>query len=190
VKELLGTLAVIISIAAFVPYIRSILQGTTKPHVFSWIIWGSTTFIVFLAQFADKGGAGTWSIGISGLITFYVAWLAYQKKSDSSATRSDWFFFTMAMLAIPFWYLTSNPLSAVLLLTAIDIIGYLPTLRKAYAKPFEEQTLLYNVISVRNLIAITALEHYSLATVLFPALTTFANLVLVGIVYARRRRIA
>jgi hypothetical protein len=50
-------------------YIHSIQQGTTKPHVFSWVIWGSTTFVVFLAQLADKGGAGAWPIGVSGIIT-------------------------------------------------------------------------------------------------------------------------
>ncbi len=57
-KELLGAAAIALTLYAFLPYIRSILQGRTRPHVFSWVIWGSTTFVVFLAQLADKGGAG------------------------------------------------------------------------------------------------------------------------------------
>ena len=66
-KELLSAAAIALTFVAFLPYIRSIKQGVTKPHVFSWVIWGSTTFIVFLAQLADKGGAGAWPIGVSGL---------------------------------------------------------------------------------------------------------------------------
>jgi uncharacterized protein with PQ loop repeat len=52
-KELLGMIAIALTLVAFLPYIRSIFRGKTRPHVFSWVIWGSTTFVVFLAQLAD-----------------------------------------------------------------------------------------------------------------------------------------
>jgi hypothetical protein len=92
-KEALGLLAIALTIYAFFPYIRSIHKGETKPHMFSWILWGATTFIVFLAQYSDEGGAGAWPIGVSGIITLYVAGLAYVKKSDISITKTDWMFF-------------------------------------------------------------------------------------------------
>jgi hypothetical protein len=50
-------IAIALTLIAFFLYIRSI---------FSWIIWGCTTFIVFLAQLAAKGGVGAWAIGVSG----------------------------------------------------------------------------------------------------------------------------
>ena len=50
IKLILSGLAIALTFVAFVPYIRSILQGVTKPHVFSWVIWGTTTVIVFFAQ--------------------------------------------------------------------------------------------------------------------------------------------
>ena len=78
-KEFLSAIAIILTLVAFIPYIRSIQSGKTKPHVFSWIIWASVTFIVFLAQLSDSAGAGAWPIGISGVITLYVAVLAYRK---------------------------------------------------------------------------------------------------------------
>ena len=36
-KLLFSSLAIALTLLAFVPYIRSILAGTTKPHVFSWV---------------------------------------------------------------------------------------------------------------------------------------------------------
>jgi hypothetical protein len=188
-KKILGLAAVLLTFIAFIPYIGSIMRGTTKPHVFSWVIWGSTTFIVFLAQLADKGGAGSWSIGVSGVITLMVAVLAYYKKSDGSITTSDWMFFLLALSALPLWAITSNPLWAVVILTCIDTLGFFPSFRKAYSKPFEEQRLLYVLMSLRNGISILALEHYSLTTMLFPLVITAACLLFIVLITLRRKQL-
>ena len=187
VKELLSAVAIALTFIAFYPYIRSIRQGNTKPHVFSWVIWGSTTFVVFLAQLADKGGVGAWPIGVSGIITIYIAFLAYTKKADNSITPTDWLFLSLAVTSLPLWYLTADPLWAVVVLTVVDVIGFGPTFRKAYIRPFEEQSALFAIMAVRNLIVILALEHYSLTTVLFPATIGAVSLALILMLAYRRR---
>ena len=186
-KELLSAVAIALTLIAFFPYIRSILNGKTKPHVFSWVIWASTTFIVFLAQLSDKAGVGAWPIGISGIISMYVALLAYIKNSDDTITQTDWLFFIMAMTSLPLWYLTSDPLWAVVILTTVDVIGFGPTFRKAYFHPFEEQLIFYAMMATRNLVSIMALEHYSLTTMLFPAVMAAACLMFIMMVAYRRR---
>jgi hypothetical protein len=186
-KELFSAVAIGLTLIAFVPYIRSIHQGKTKPHVFSWVIWGSTTFVVFLAQLADSGGAGAWPIGVSGIITLYVACLAYLKTSDSSITTIDRVFFILSMSSLPLWYVTSDPLWAVVILTTVDTIGFAPTFRKARVRPFEERVTFFAIMAVRNLISIMALEHYSLTTVLFPAVIAATCVVFILMVLFRRR---
>ena len=186
-KEFLSIIAIIITFIAFIPYIRSIHQGKTKPHMFSWIIWASVTFIVFLAQLADKGGAGAWPIGVSGIITLYVAIIAYLKKSDIQITKKDRFFFLIAITALPLWYFTSNPLWAVIILTTIDLIGFAPTFRKSYNHPYEEQLLFFVLMAIRNLISIMALENYSLTTILFPAATALACILFIQMTVIRRK---
>ncbi len=188
-KNLLSTLAIVLTIIAFIPYIRSILQGKTKPHVFSWVIWGCTTFIVCLAQLADNGGAGAWPIGVSGIITLYVAILATIKNSDITITRIDWLFFILAMTSLPLWYFTSHPLWAVVILTTADALGFGPTFRKAYFHPFEEQLMFFVIMTIRNLISIAALEHYSPTTVLFPAVIAVTCLLFILMVVYRRKMI-
>lgn len=185
-KQIFSAIAILITFVAFIPYIRSILKGKTRPHAFSWIIWASVTFIVFLAQIADKGGLGAWPIGISGIITLYVAMLAYSKKSDLTITKTDWLFFISALTAIPFWYFTSNPLWAVMILTTIDLLGFAPTFRKSYQYPYSEQLTFYAIIASRNILSIFALENYSLTTLLFPAATAFACILFIQMVSIRR----
>jgi len=186
-KEIFSAIAIALTIIAFFPYIRSILKEETKPHVFSWVIWGSTTFIVFLAQLKDGGGVGAWPIGLSGLITIVVAILAYLKKSDLTITSIDWCFFLSAMASLPVWYFTSDPLWAVVILTAVDVLGFGPTVRKAYFHPFEENLTFFSLFMARNLIVIMALEYYSPTTVLFPAVIAAACMVLIVMVMLRRR---
>jgi len=194
-KELLSAVAIALTLLAFVPYIRSIVQGKTRPHVFSWLIWGSTTFVIFLAQLADRGGAGAWPMGVSGLITLYIAYLAYvhQRRSDVLAftiNRVDWLFLGVSLLALPLWAVTANPLWAVMVLTVVDVLGFGPTFRKAYSQPYSEHLLFYATITLRNLLATVALAHYSLTTMLFPLTMAIICVIFIMMVLYRRRIIS
>ena len=189
-KEFLSAVAIAITFIAFFPYIRSIMQKQIKPHVFSWVIWGSTTFVVFLAQLEDNGGVGAWPIGVSGIITLFIALLAYIKRSDITITRTDWVFFILAISSLPFWYFTSDPLWAVVTLTTVDVFGFVPTVRKAYLAPYSESLLFFSLFTVRNLIVIIALENYSVTTVLFPAVIAAACLLLMALIAYRRQRLS
>ena len=189
-KEILSAVAITLTFIAFLPYIRSIFQGTIKPHVFSWVIWGTTTFVVFLAQLEDGGGAGAWPIGVSASITIFIAILAYVKRTDIVITKTDWVFFISAISSLPFWYLTSDPLWAVVVLTIVDFLGFAPTVRKAYRYPHSESLLFFTLFTARNLIVIMALENYSLTTVLFPAVIAAACMLLIIMITYRRRALA
>jgi hypothetical protein len=188
-KELLSAAAIILTFAIFVPYIRSIRRGVTKPHVFSWVIWALGTFVVALAQLAGSGGVGAWPIGVSGLITAYIAVLAYRQRCDTAITKTDWVLFVVALAALPCWFLTSDPLWAVVILTGIDLAGFGPTFRASYSRPHDERLGFYSLAAVRNLLAIFALEHYSTTTVLFPAAVGVACALLVAMVAYRRKQL-
>ena len=189
-KEIFSALAIAITFIAFFPYIRSILKKEIKPHIISWIIWGSTTLIIFFAQLEGGGGIGAWPIGVSGIITIYIAFLAYKNRSDISITKTDWCFFLAAMTSLPFWYFTSDPLWAVVVLTTVDVLGFGPTIRKAFHFPHDEDLLFFSLFLFRNLMVIVALEFYSLTTVLFPAVVAAACLFLILVVVNRRQVIS
>jgi hypothetical protein len=185
-KEILSAVATLMTFVAFYPYLRGILGGTVTPHVFSWVIWAATTLVVFFAQVQSGGGVGAWPIGISGGITAVIALLAYARRADASITRSDWLFFISALASLPLWYFTSDPMWAVVVLTAVDILGFGPTLRKAYAFPHSESPLFFALFAVRNFLVVLALESYSIATVLFPAAVAVACVLVIALIVVRR----
>ena len=189
VKVVFSFAAIVLTFIAFVPYIRSIVAGITKPHVFSWGVWGTTTIIVFFAQVEAKGGVGAWPIGVSGAVTLLIAFLAFVKRSDIEITRTDWLFFSLALASLPFWYATADPLWAVIVLTVVDLLGFGPTLRKAYAFPHDENIPFFMLFMTRNLFVIIALEQYSIATTLFPLSVGGACLLLIVMVLYRRNTV-
>lgn len=188
-KELLSVIAIALTFAASVPYVYSILKGATKPHVFSWVVWGTTTFVVFLAQLKGQAGVGAWPIGVSGVITIFIAMLAYAKRGDVTITKTDWVFLLAALSSLPLWYVTSDPLWAVVILTTVDVLGFGPTIRKAYHQPQSEPLNFYALFAIRNLFVIMALEHYSLTTVLFPAVLGLTCVFIIALLMYRRQAI-
>lgn len=188
-QQLLSGLAVLITFVAFVPYIRSVWTGQIKAHVFSWVIWGTTTFVVFFAQLEDGAGIGAWPIGISGAIAIFIGLLAIYKHEDTSITRVDSLFFIAALSSLPAWFFTQDPLWAVVILTSVDLLGFGPTFRKAYDFPHTESLTFFVLIIVRNLLVIGALQHYSITTVLFPAAISVACLLLLIMVFYRRQNL-
>lgn len=185
-KTWLSIIATTISILALFPYLLSTLRGAIRPHVMSWTIWGITTSIVFWAQREAGGGVGAWPVGISAGVAFLIAITAYTKRGDLRIVRTDWVFFLTALAAIPLWYATSSPLLAVLLVTTVDILGFGPTLRKAYDLPHSESLLFFCMIVVRNILVLMALESYSLTTVIFPAAIGSMAAVVAVVVVTRR----
>ena len=186
VKIILSAIAFIVTIALFAEYIRSIRKANTVPHVFSWLIWAGVTLTVFFAQIAGGGGIGAWPIGFSGCMTCYIAFLAYGKRHHSSIKPLDWVFFVLAISALPAWWLTSDPLWAVILLTAADVIGFGPTIRRAYHHPHHENAKFFGLGAIRNLLVVFALEQYSWTTVLFPAAVGVACVAVTILLLIRR----
>lgn len=186
-KELFGALALVLTFVAFIPYFRSIWQKKTRPHIFSWLIWAAGTVIISIAQWTDGAGIGAWPIAVSGLLTFGVVLLALARVPDTSIVKLDWLFLGLALTALPLWFFTSTALSAVIVLTVVDLLGFGPSIRKAYERPTEENASFFAVAVLRNGCVIAALENYSWTTVLFPAAVGGACVLFVLLILARRR---
>lgn len=189
IKALLSAAALILTLVLFIPYIRSILRGDTVPHFFSWLVWAFGTYIVFVAQLLDGAGIGAWPIGFSAVMTSVVAYLAIRRRRQIQLVRLDWVLLILAISALPIWSFTSDPLWAVALLTAADLIGFGPTVRHAYTAPHKEHIGFFALGAVRNVLVLLALQQYSWTTMLFPAAVGIACIMLVGFIVIRRSQV-
>jgi hypothetical protein len=132
------------------------------------------------------GGTGAWVTIISATICLYIAVIAY-KGASQKFTKSDNVTFLVSLLAIPIWILTKNPLLAILLVTAIDVVGFWPTIRKSYNAPNQETLSTYWLAIIKNGFAVAALQHYNLVTVIYPASILVADVLCIGLFTVRSR---
>lgn len=182
-----------ISLAAMIggtiPYVFSVLKGHTRPHVFSWTIWAILTGIAFATQRTAGAGIGAWTMGLSFLGCAVIAGLAVF-RGERRATWGDRAAFMAALFAIPLWLWAPDPLWAVMLVTLIDALGFYPTYRKSWEKPFDEYLPNYALVAVSFGFSLAAIESKTVVTLLYPAMLTVFNGWFVVMCLLRRRKIS
>jgi hypothetical protein len=183
-----GILSVCMMLMSRGTYFASVLKGRTRPHAFSWLIWGTISSIGFAAQFAEGAGPGSWARGF-GAATCFILVVIGLMRGERTIHRADWVTLAVALFAIPLWIMTKTPVWSVLIVCAIDTIGYIPTVRKSWLKPREEAAVSYLLSACGAAFSLLAIEHYTLSTWLYPAVLTTSNFSMGVFLLARRTRL-
>lgn len=186
-KEFIGIITVLLTFVALIPYILDIFNNKTKPHIFTWAVWAIVTILAFLGQWQKGGGAGSWTTGVTGIITILIAIIALFKGSRD-ITKMDVAIFIGALAAIVPWYFTKDPTASVVLLTIIDAVAFIPTIRKTMNDPQSETLMSYILHAVRHALSIFALTSYNLATYFYPLVLAIMNCIVIGVIVTSHRK--
>jgi hypothetical protein len=187
-KLIFGIIAAAVNLAGFYPYIRDIFRGTTKPHPFTWLIWGLIGSIGFFAQLSAGAGAGAWTTLAGALACLLVAALSFT-RGDLRIVALDWWCAAGAMLGLVLWVLTKDPLLAVIFVVLTDALGFVPTFRKAYLRPNEETAFIYVTGAISFVLGMMALETYNITTLLYPLYISLSAATLSVLLLVRRMQL-
>ena len=113
-----AVLAVALATTRYGTYFYTIYQGKTKPHAFSWLLWGSVTGVGTLAQFSLDGGPSAWAFAFVSITCLIIAGLSFF-IGEKDYTKSDWFALLTCFCAIPAWQITQNPIVALVIIMAL-----------------------------------------------------------------------
>jgi hypothetical protein len=184
-KELIGGITVVLAFVGLIPYIIDIFKGKTQPHIFTWVVWAMVTLLAFFAQWMSGGGAGSWTTGVTGLLTIFIAIISI-KKGSRDITTSDVAIFVVALIALVPWMMSKDPTISVIILTAVDALAFIPTIRKTIKAPGSETFSSYVIHFCRHSLSIFALSSYTIATCLYPGVVALCNLLIVVIILRSR----
>ena len=187
-KTLLGALAITVQIIGYIAYFIGIFKGKTKPHAFTWFVFSVVNIVAFIAVLTSGGGAGSWVLGMNVFACSAIALIGLRQK-QVAYDMYDWLALTGALIGVFLWWLTDNPLYAVVLVAFADAIGSIPTFRKAYRKPFEENALSFFSTAISHPLAILALRSFALVTWFYSASLIFIDLSLVILILIRREQV-
>lgn len=185
-KELLGGITIFLSLVGYIPYLRDVFRGKTKPHAFTWIVWTLVTFIVGAAQLAAGSGWGGVHNLTTGLVCAVIVVYALRNR-DKDIKRIDVVLFVLALLSIPLWIVTNNPVYSIILITGIDLLAFIPTLRKTWHDPHSETLVSYVIAGAKYGLAIGAIGIYDFSTLLYPIALILMNITMVTIMATRKK---
>jgi len=187
IKLILAILATVVIVGgAFLPYLRDIFRGKTKPHAYTWLVWTITQGTAVAGLIKGKGGWGALTL-IIGIVFCLIIFLLSLKYGTRNITKSDTVILVAALSAIVVWWQLENPLLAIFMVSVIDVLGYIPTFRKTFEEPWTETAISWAVFSLANILIIFALSEYNLLTLTYLVAITFANFTLLAICLIRRR---
>jgi len=183
-----GVVSVALAFVGYGIYFKQIFSGKVKPHAFSWLVWGLTTTIIFFGQLVKGAGPGAWATGAIAVACWVIFGYALI-KGQKNFVFWDWIFLFVAFISLISWRLTKDPALALILLTITDALATLPTLRKAYNKPFEESLALFSINGIKSIFSILAFRVYTFTAVLYPIMLVLFNSLVALVIFVRRRQL-
>ncbi len=159
--------AVLLATIRYATYFYTIYKGETKPHAFSWLLWGCVTGVGTIAQFELEAGPSAWALAFVSVTCLFIALLSFF-IGERDYKKSDWCVLFVCALAIPIWKLTDNPLLALVLIMSIDCLTYWPTVRKSYLRPDTEPPISYFFAGSRYFLMLFAVPDPGWGNLMYP----------------------
>jgi hypothetical protein len=189
-KFIMGITSIAIGIVAYGVYLwQTSRTGGTQPHPFSWLLWGLVTGVAFIVQVATGGGAGSWVSGFTAVMCIVIGLFSLFQHRWQFALF-DWLSLAAGLILLVYYLTAKNLLSSAIAATAMDVIGYGPTVKKGWAKPYNDSVSSFTLNSIKFVPALCALNSYSVTTWLYPTTLVFVNGAVAMMLLLRRRKVA
>jgi hypothetical protein len=185
-KVLMGSISAIVSFVSFIPYLRTAIQGKTKPHFFTWLVWSILLTIIFIIQVKDGAGAGSWGTGVIALTTICIGMYSWF-YGVRTGSKLDWFALIFSLTTIPLWLFTEDPTFSACLATFIDVVAFYPTVSKTWNDPQSEDLSYYVAWLIKYPTAFLAIEKMSTANAVYPVTWTVIGVAFVLFIIYRRK---
>ncbi len=186
--QILGIGSGVICFFGYVPYLRDIFRGTTKPERASWFIWLVLGIIGFFSQRAE---GATWSLWLSGVnnIGILVIVILSIKYGVGGMRKRDVLALAAAAVGLYLWYLTRHAYIALYITLFIDALGYILIYMKSYSDPGSETLIAWVIYSLAGLAAALSIGTFNPVLLSYPVYVFVVNMIVVLILLSRKQKI-
>lgn len=173
-QEFLVVIAVLLAMIGNVPYLRDVITNKIQPHPYTWLVWSIVSAITFFGQVVKGGGLGSIPTGVAEAFTIIIFLFSLRYGFRTIAKRDTYFLIAALAGLIP-WIITNDPTLSVVTVVGIDLIAFVPTLRKTWHSPQTETPVLYAMNVFRHVLTLGALDAYNIATTLHSVTMIITN---------------
>lgn len=186
-KETIAIIAAVLAVVGNVPYLRDVLSKKVEPHAYTWLVWTLVSGITFFGQVAKGAGVGAIPTAASEIFTVIIFFFSL-RNGFKHVTRIDTVFLIFALTGLIPWALTNDPTISVIIAVSIDLIAFVPTLRKTWFYPETEAPILYSMNALRHALALFSLQAYNIATMLHSIAMIITNTLMTFFILRKRTR--
>jgi hypothetical protein len=187
----LVAVAIVLRLLGGLGYLVATIRGRVRPSIVSWFFWGIVPMITLTVQIQQHVGVEaliTLVLGLGPLSVFITAIIKHTGRMRF--TPADLVCGAFAMLGLALWFITSNPLIAIVCGILGDLFSAVPTIIKCYTNPESEHALPYFLSSLSMVAALFAIRewdfvHYAFSTYMLSINAAIAALIVIRTVALR-----
>lgn len=182
-----GGIAAVVGVVAAVVYLRAIFGGRTRPNRATWWILAVVGMLIAASYYSAGARHTLWLALIYALIPLSVA-IVSVKHGEGGCGRFDLACLLAAGISVVLWCLSQTAVITLLINLMIDFVGLLPTIRKSYLRPENENRAAWTLALVASVMSLFAVEQWKFAIAVYPLYLTAGNGLIVGILWFRSVR--
>ncbi|HET9174053.1 MAG TPA: hypothetical protein VFN56_02090 [Candidatus Saccharimonadales bacterium] len=181
-----GTVSTGLAIYSGYPYIKSVLDGKTRPHRLGWLVFTIMNGMVFFAQYF-AGGRESTLISLAFFVYSLVIFILSFSKGDSKTSPADWYLFTFALVAMVTWAITKSNDIAIWLTVFIDLAATTMIILKVRVKPDSEAPYPWLIGTIAYIFSCLTLYHVPVSILYVrPVYGLVCDAAIVGFIYYYR----
>lgn len=185
-KLTIAIIAACLAIIGNVPYLRDVIKGKIQPHAYTWFVWTIVSGVTFFGQLAKGAGVGAIPTAAAEIFTVII-FICSLKNGFNHVTRTDTVFLIIALLGLIPWALTHDPTVSIVIVVMIDLVGFIPTLRKTWKNPETENSILYSMNASRHALTLGALQAYNIATMFHSVAMIITNTMMTFFIVRKKK---
>ncbi len=170
-------------------YLYACFKKGVEPHAYTWLIWGLTMMVSLIAQYEGGAGFALFATIFMLVSCFVIAAVGFLRNRNVIARIDTWCLLIClaAIAVIPFLH---TALYSIVLMTAVDIAGYYPSIRKTWHKPHTENAMVFAMVFIEQFLLIAAIENYNILTTLYPFAVGSTSLLFAFMIIGRKHYLA
>ncbi len=172
-----GILSAICFTIAYFPYIYSVVKGQTKPHPFSWFLWGAIG-VITLFFYIRVGAVETLPLAILGAVLPFIVFVLSLKYWKGTFSKFDYVVLFLSVASIVLYIIFHS--ASISLTTSIlaDMFAFLPTIRKTYLEPSSESLSSWIIFLCAYIFSVLAISKWTYGIAIFPCYLLFFGIIM------------
>src|SRR3989338_7052063 len=189
IKVVLGIIAGLIALSAYLVYVISIFRGGSKPNRATWWIWSFMGLILALSYQFSGASNTIWVPYVEFLGPLIIAILSIKYGEGGLDNKTDLICLLGATISIILWIIFNNPVIALVTNLAVDSFAIVPTIKKSYLRPEGEDFWAWFGTGMADTLNMFAVERFTFAILVYPIYMLVSDLIIIFILLLRKKNI-